>query len=207
METILIADKQVLVRQGIRRIIGEFPQQYVVIEATTGEAVRHLLSTQSVQYAIVDMVLADGHAFLTAIPLWQFGDRTGILVYSAKPERLYAPRLLQKGIRGYVGKRASLTDLQEAIETLLRQDIYISPQLRELQVNAGHATGNPLHTLSPRELLVTEYIITGRTAADVARELAVDETTISTYRKRIFRKLDVTNILELREAYLWYKMP
>jgi len=207
METILIADDQEIIRIGIRVIIDRQPEKYTVIEAATCTEVKQIVSHHKIQYAIVEMFLADGNIFSAAHQFTDFLPHSSILVYSMH-EKMYARRLMQKGIRGFVSKKASVHELEHAILCLLKGDIYLSAAVKEelfRQTKAG-LMANPIDLLSDRELEVIEYVAAGETPTEIARKMKLDITTVSTYRRRAFGKLDVHHIIELREKFLLYKM-
>jgi two-component system, NarL family, invasion response regulator UvrY len=191
METILIADDHEIVRRGVRMIIEGFPQKYNFIEANTCASVMQILSVQKVDYAIMDMMLADGNVFSTTQQLAAYSDRVKILVYSMNSEKIYAKRFLQKGVRGFVCKQSSIEELQNGIRSLLKGEIYISPELKEILFNTNKKDilANPIDALSDRELEVVEYVATGMGAKEIAKRMHLDITTISTYRRRAFEKL------------------
>jgi two-component system invasion response regulator UvrY len=207
METILIADEQEIIRLGLRTIIESLPQKYNVIEATTCNNIMQLLATRGIKYTILDMFLADGNIFSTVYGLTEHCQTTGILVYSMKSEKIYATRLIQKGIRGFVSKRTTVEELTNAISCLLKGEIYLSPAMKENLVRPGKGNNlqNPIDTLSDRELEVIEYVMTGMGPKEIARKIQLDTTTVSTYRRRAFEKLDVQNLIELKEKFLLYK--
>ena len=207
METILIADDHEIVRRGVRMIIEGFPQKYNFIEANTCAEVMKILSGQPVDYAILDMMLADGNVFSTTQQLAAYSDRIKILVYSMNAERIYAKRLLQKGIRGFVCKQSKMEELENGIRSLLKGEIYISPALKENLFNSGKKpiSGNPIDSLSDRELEVVEYLSAGMGARESSKKMNLDITTVSTYRRRAFEKLEVQNAMELKDKFLLYK--
>lgn len=207
METILIADDHEIVRRGVRMIIEGFPQKYNFIEASTCAEVMKILSVQPVDYAILDMMLADGNVFSTTQQLAAYSDRIKILVYSMNAERIYAKRLLQKGIRGFVCKQSNMMELENGIRSLLKGEIYISPALKENLFNPSKKaiSENPIDALSDRELEVVEYLAAGMGAKEISRKMNLDITTVSTYRRRAFEKLEVQNTIELKDKFLLYK--
>ena len=122
MKTILIADDHEIVRCGVRMIINSFPQKYHVIEASTCTQVIQTLSGQQVHHAILDMNLADGNLF-SAVQTTAYCHQTNILVYSMNAEKIYAPRLMQKGARGFVSKQAKIEELENAIRCVFNGEI------------------------------------------------------------------------------------
>ena len=208
METILIADDHEIVRHGTRIIIESFATKYNFIEASSSVQVMQVLSSEPVKYAILDMFLEDGNVFSSIQQIPAYFDQTKILVYSMNAEKIYARRLMQQGVRGFVSKQSTLAEFEIAIRTLLKGEIYLSAGLKQSLVNTLKADfcQNPVDLLSDRELEVVEYIAMGQGAKEIANRLNLDITTVSTYRRRAFEKLDVQNMIELKEKFLLYKM-
>jgi DNA-binding NarL/FixJ family response regulator len=208
MKTILIADDHEIIRRGIRMIVETLPQQYQFIEAASCADVIKALFSQKIHYSILDMTLSDGNLFSDTEILTTYSGATDILVYSMNAESIYAKRLLQKGIKGFVCKKAGIEDLEKAIGSLLNGETYISPVLKKALIGPSKPDGfeNPIDALSDRELAVVEYTTSGMGAKEIAHKMNLDITTISTYRKRAFRKLDVQNLFELKDKFMLYKI-
>ena len=207
METVLIADDHEIVRRGTRMIIESFPQKYNFIEAATCDEVMQVLSGQSVQYAILDMFMEDGNVFTSIQQIPDYFHQTHILVYSMNAEKIYARRLIQQGVRGFVCKQESIQELESAIRSLLNGEIYLSGSLKKALFDSAKGVAeNPIDLLSDRELEVVEYIAMGLGAKEIAAKLNLDITTVSTYRRRAFEKLDVQNMIELKDKFLLYKI-
>ncbi|HEY6900510.1 MAG TPA: helix-turn-helix transcriptional regulator, partial [Puia sp.] len=66
--------------------------------------------------------------------------------------------------------------------------------------------GNPIEALSDRELAVVEYTTSGMGTKEIAHKMNLDITTISTYRRRAFKKLKVQNLFELKDKFMLYKV-
>lgn len=208
METILIADDHEIIRRGIRMIIEALPGQYHFVEASSCADVINALSSQKIRYSILDMTLSDGNVFSDTAVLPDYGETTGILVYSMSAEGIYARRLLQKGVKGFVSKKAGIEDLEKAIRSLLDGEMYISPMLKKAIIEPSRSKGleNPIDSLSDRELAVVEYTTLGLGAKEIAHRLNLDITTVSTYRRRALKKLNVQNIFELKDKFMLYKI-
>jgi two-component system invasion response regulator UvrY len=208
METILIADDHEIIRRGVRMIIESFPKKYNFIEAASCSEVTEILSSRQVNYTILDMCLADGNIFSSIQQITRYCDKTRILVYSMNAEKIYARRLMQKGIRGFISKQSSMEELENAVRNLLKGEIYLSPALKEDLFRPAKTSllENPVDLLSDRELEVVEYVAIGMGAKQIAQRMNLDITTISTYRRRAFEKLEVENMIELKDKFLLYKM-
>lgn len=206
MKTVLIADDHEIVRRGVRMSIGTFPEQYNFIEASTCAEVVEILSNQQVHFAILDMFLADGNIFSIIQQIAEQSQRVAMLIYTMSAERIYAKRFIDKGVRGFVSKQSSIDEFENAVRTVFNGEIYLSPALKEALFNAtkSNSAVNPIDSLSDRELEVVEYMAMGMGAKEVAQKMRLDTTTVSTYRRRAFEKLDVHNTMEMKDKFLLY---
>lgn len=207
MKNVLIADDHRIVRLGVRMIIQKFPEQYNFIEASTCTEVVQILSSQPIHYAILDMFLADGNLFSVIPQISESSQRSSILVYSMNAERIYARRFMGKGIQGFVCKNSGIDELERAIQTIFRGEVYLGRELKDLLFSPSKtkSSENPIDTLSDRELEVVEYVAMGMGSKEIAHKMKLDNTTVSTYRRRAFEKLEAENAVELKDKFLLYK--
>ena len=208
METILLAVDQEIVRRGVRMIIESFPEKYIITEAATCSEVIQVLFSGKIQYTILDLFLEDGNIFSTIHQFIENSYATGILVYSMNSEKIYARRLMKKGILAFVSKQAPIAELEKAIRCLLKNEIYLSQAMKKdlLGPVKRDLPQNPVDSLSDRELEVVEYVTFGISSGEIAQKMKLDATTVRTYRRRAFEKLGVHNNIELRDKFLFYKM-
>ena len=205
MKTVLIADDHAIVRHVIRLIIEERSPEHNVLEVATCKEVEKILSEQEVDFAIFDMTLADGNMFSFIQSAVERYPLTNILVCSTNPEKIYAKRLIQRGVKGYVWKQGSFNDLESAIHLFLDGGTYISSALKEHLAQPKMAqTNNPIDSLSDRELEVVEYAVSGMGTKEIAEKMNLEAMTISTFLKRAHRKLEVTNLVELIDKFHLY---
>jgi DNA-binding NarL/FixJ family response regulator len=130
-----------------------------------------------------------------------------IVVLSMQDEMLYAERVLRIGASGYVNKSAHPGRLIDAIHCILEGGVYASEAVKQRimqtmrHVDAG---GDPIESLSDRELAVFEKIGQGQGTADIAESMNLSIKTVETYRSRIKTKLGVHGSTELlQRAVQW----
>jgi two-component system invasion response regulator UvrY len=208
MKTLLIADDHEIVRQGIKMMMmRKFDEEYNFLEASTCKEIEKLIKDQPVHYIVLDMFLIDGNAFAIVDKITQQYPETSILIYTMNAEKIYARRLMQKGVRGFVSKQASIGELEQAIRSLLNGEIYLSPSLKE-NISEKDPTDNdvnPIDLLSDRELEMVEYLVMGLGAKEIANKMNVVMATVSTYKNRAFEKFGVQSNAELKDKFLLYK--
>ena len=122
------------------------------------------------------------------------------MIVSVHAEDQYALRALRAGAVGYVTKETAPIDLTAAVRKVVEGGKYVSPNLVERMVEslAVDAAGKPLHHgLTDRELQVLRMLAGGKSVKAIGVEMALSEKTISTYRARVLRKLNLRSTAEL----------
>jgi DNA-binding NarL/FixJ family response regulator len=119
-----------------------------------------------------------------------------ILIYSMASEKIYAGKLLKAGVKGFLSKEATRTELVKAVDVVLHDGIYASEHVKFEDRN-GLTTGNPFANLSKKEIEVLTYLVQGKTTREISVLLNLRVSTISTYKLRVFRKLNVSDMMEL----------
>ena len=78
-------------------------------------------------------------------------------------------------------------------------DIYLSTEMaKHLAFNEPkNKVTRHYKKLSTREIEVLKLILSGKKNKEIAEELEINEKTVSTYKTRLFKKLNVTNLVEL----------
>lgn len=197
---VLIVDDHAIVRFGLSQILGEDPRFVVCGEAGGAVEARRLIGQRQPDLAIVDLMLGGRDDLGLLRELHDRCPTARILVYSAQPELVYAPRAFQAGARGYLMKDAGVEAVPEALAALLRGERYASAAVQHAMFQnaaAGRSTGGPLAELSDRELQVLRLLGTGVDTAGIAAELSLSIKTVGTYRERLKAKIGAGNALEL----------
>lgn len=198
---VLIVDDHAIVRFGLAQVLEPDRRFAVCGEAgSPGEAKRQVEACRP-ELAIFDLMLGgrDGLGLLQEICALQPGLR--VLVFSAQPEMVYAPRAFQAGACGYLMKDAGIEKVPEALAILLLGERYASDAVQRAMfqsVTAGRAMGaGPLGALSDRELQVLRLLGSGLGTAEIAKRLSLSVKTVGTYRERLKVKLGAENALQL----------
>ena len=131
-----------------------------------------------------------------------------VLILSIHPEEQYAIRALKSGAAGYLSKDTAADDLVKAVQRVLQGRKYISPFLAEKMVTDLHQNhAKPPHQmLSDREFHVFKLIAEGKAISEIAEQLSLSITTVSTYRSRILSKMNMKTNAELTRYALGNKL-
>lgn len=194
MTTVVIADDQELVRQGIRWLL-ESRGIKVLAEATDGkEAVRATLDLQpDVLVLDIRMPLADG--IDATRELRRVGDATRILVLTTYDLDELVHEALRAGADGFVLKAISPERLVEAIERVAAGEALLSPSITTRLIAHYARTSLPeerssvLAPLTERERDVLKLIASGKSNTEIAHDLFIGSATVKTHINRVFTKL------------------
>jgi two-component system invasion response regulator UvrY len=199
MLKILIADDHPVVRQGLKQIIAETADIVV-----SGEAVDGLEAINKVRAGDYDVVLLDismpvKNGIDVLAQLKYERPKLPVLMLSMHPEEQYAVQALRAGASGYLTKESAPEELVGAIRKVSTGGKYVSASLAEklASIVQKGCPELPHQTLSERELDVMRLIASGKTVSEIARELSLSVKTISTYRSRILKKMQMKNNAQL----------
>jgi len=181
----------------------------VVDTAANFKEAAQAVSSETYQLIILDLNIPGTDHLLTIEKICSLQPGTPVLVFSGQKEELYGVHCIRAGAAGFVSKESKATELQDAIRVVLNGQKYLSPVVRAQLLSAMTQQGasDPAELLSAKELVVMEMLLEGKWTKDIAGQLNLKSTTISTFKMRIFKKLGVTNLLELAKRVEMYQQP
>lgn len=199
MIRILIVDDHAIVRQGLRRILGEAQGLEVVGEAANGIEALRRLRTERADIVLLDISMPEKNGFDTLKQIVEGNGGVRVLILSMYPEDQYAVRLMKAGAAGYLTKDSAPELLVEAIRKVIAGQKHISPVLAELLLKeCSLDSGRPSHELlSDREYQVLRLLGSGKKVSEIADTLSLSVKTVSTYRSHILEKMKLKNNAEL----------
>lgn len=199
MKRVLIVDDHEVVRDGVKRILGEQSPAIRFGEAGAAPEALRLISEEEWDVAILDLSLGDRSGLELLKQMKLIRPSLPILVMSMHSEEQYARRAFKAGAAGYITKDSPRSELLKAIFKVIEGGRYISAKLAEkLIVDLERGTDRPPHeTLSDREYEVLCLIASGKTVGEIAELLFLSDKTISTYRARILQKMGMKTNAEL----------
>jgi DNA-binding NarL/FixJ family response regulator len=196
---ILIADDHPVVRQGLRQMLASESDLNVVGEARNGHEVVEISRRVQWDVAVLDYNMPGRTGLELVKELRQRHPERPVLILSMYPEERYALRALKAGAAGYITKESVPGELVNAIRKVAKGGRYVSATLGErlAQELAGDSE-RPIHErLSDREYQILWMIASGRTVGEIAEQLFLSPNTVSTYRARILRKMNMRTNAEL----------
>ncbi len=200
MKRFLIADDHAIVRKGMKQIlIEEFPFAEVVEVADAEELINKSMSGDW------DVIISDlsmpGRSGLDAlVQIKQIHPDIPVLIISMHPEEQYAIRVLKAGASGYLSKDLAQNELITAVNNIFAGKRYISSTLAEhlaSHLDKDKSSRLPHEALSDREFEVLKHLAIGVSVSEIATNLSLSITTVSTYRSRVLNKMNMKTNADL----------
>jgi DNA-binding NarL/FixJ family response regulator len=199
LNRILIADDHAILRRGLKEILMRELDDAVCGEAENAEQVLAQVESQEWDVVILDVTMPGRSGLDVLRDLKVMRPKLPVLVLSMHPEDQYGKRILKAGASGYMNKDSAPEELIKAIRKVQAGGRYVSTALAEkLAWDLSSGQERPVHEiLSHREFEVLRLLASGKTAGQIAQELHLSPTTVSTYRARILEKMNMTTTAEL----------
>jgi two-component system invasion response regulator UvrY len=188
---ILITEDHASTRLGIKQILKEEFPRLQLGEAPDEAGTLAQLERHAWDLLILDIALPGRSGVEVLREVKQRRPDLPVLVYSAHREEEFALHVLRAGASGYLSKERAPEELCQAVQQLVRGGTYFSQRLSQRLVDGTQPGGAslPHESLSAREFQVLRLIAAGKAGKLAAAELGLSEKTVSTYRRRILKKL------------------
>lgn len=206
---LLLVDDHKIMRDGIKAILKFTDEFRVVGEAETGTDAVQMCRKSNPHIVLMDIGLPGLNGIEATTEILRHCPDVKIIVLSMYDDEHSVVGAIRGGARAFVLKRASDSDLLDALRTVAKGGSYLSPQVSDrllTRIQRGDLENKPLpgvlEGLSPRELQVLRLVAEGKTSKEIAVLLDLGLQTVRSYRKTMMKKLNVNNVAGLTQLAL-----
>ncbi|MEX0739683.1 MAG: response regulator transcription factor [Pseudohongiella sp.] len=195
---VVVADDHAMFRQGLITML-EKAEFDVVGEAENGHEAIRLVRQLTPDLAILDFSMPLLNGIDSARDIQRRSPDTQIILLTMYDDDTCVLEALRAGIRGYVLKNQTGSELIKALQEVMKGSVYLSPGISDAVVNAYVSGGDSkdVDALSERERQVLQLIAEGHTTKTIAAMLFVSVKTAESHRTHIMQRLDIHNIANL----------
>jgi DNA-binding NarL/FixJ family response regulator len=199
MIRLLLADDHAILRKGLRQLFELEADITVAGEAANGEDVLELIHEQEFDLLLLDMTMGGVSGTELISHVKAIKSTLPILILSMHKVSQVAILALRAGADGYITKDSETESLLVAIRKVAGGGKYIDPVLaEEIAYNTTFPEQDQPHAdLSSREFEVFRLLVTGSNINEIAEQLILNNKTVSTYKSRIMKKMDIRNVADL----------
>jgi len=199
---ILLVEDHSIVREGLRSLLDKQPTMEVVGETDNGRKAVQLVKELSPDVVIMDISMPDMNGIEATRLIIKETPNTKIIGLSIHSDRRFVVEMLKAGSSGYLLKDCTFEELTNAVYTVVKNNIYLSPQISDIIINEyvnllSKEDISVFSILTAREREVLQFLAEGKKTREIALLLHVSVKTIETYRQKIMDKLDIYSVAEL----------
>ncbi|WP_263707638.1 response regulator transcription factor [Shouchella tritolerans] len=201
MKTILLAEDQQIVRQGLKMMI-EHRQRYQVIEAENGQEAVDLAGRHVIDLVLMDVRMPVMTGIEATKRMIERDPNVKIVMLTTFIDERYAIEALKAGAKGYILKDADMESLFATIEKALLGELVLDGQVAakvmpKLLQHSAPQEKEQIPPLAEREKEIIRLVGQGRNNAEIAAKLYLSVGTVKNYISQLFIKLGVRDRTQL----------
>ncbi len=192
---VILADDHVVVRAGLRAVLGAAKDIEIIGEARNGREAVTMAERFQPDVVVMDLDMPDTDGVTATKEIVAKGLAARVLVLTMHAEEDYLVPLMEAGAAGYLVKSAADRELVDAVRAVAHGDVYVRPAAA--RVLAKNLTKKDpaaeerarFEKLTQREQDVLKYVAQGYSAPEIGERLFISPKTVDTYKQRIQEKL------------------
>lgn len=192
--TVIIAEENDLVRQGLRTILTTEGNYTVRAEVQTLRGLRNLIQDIHADLLIMSYTLSESNTGPILSELSQLQPDMHLIVLSNYPQSAYAHSCMINGADGYILKQSGSKVLLAALERIEQGvqvvDQNVQPDRKELP-SRPETQDEAYQSLTRREREILFMVLEGLQNTEIAEKLVISPRTVETHRSNMMRKLGI----------------
>lgn len=199
---IIISDDHAVFRSGLKALFEKESDIQVVAETGNGFDTVRAVRDNPVDVLLLDLAMPGLPGSKVAEMVLQEKPHLAIVILTMHEDDFYLRELFKLGVRAFVLKKSTGSELVTAIRSAFRGKSYLDPSLggKFLTTQFSHQVPGKtdrMEVLTPREKEVCTLLAYGHTNGEIAEKLSISERTVETHRTNINSKLELKSRAEL----------
>jgi DNA-binding NarL/FixJ family response regulator len=199
---IILADDHKIVREGLMALLEKQPAMQVIAEAEDGRNAVRLARELTPDLVIMDIAMPDLNGIEATRQIVAEVPGVKVIALSMHSDKRFVTGMLKAGASGYLLKYCASEELVNAIQMVMSNRVYLSPDITGLVVEdyvqkLSGADSSVFAVLTPREREVMQLLAEGQSTKLIAAALHVSPKTIEVHRKQLMDKLGFQSLAEL----------
>ncbi len=198
---LLLTEDHWLVRASLRSLIDDFPDAEVIAEASNGREALELVTQHRPDLVLMDISMPGLNGLEATRRIVKEFPQVRVIVLSMHTNESYVLQALRAGASGYVLKGSPPNELELAIASVARGEIFLSPAISkhviDAYLNRTEVKTSSLEQLTPRQREILQLIAEGKSSKEIAQLLDASVKTIESHRASLMERLDIHDLAGL----------
>ncbi|REA56524.1 DNA-binding response regulator [Dyadobacter luteus] len=200
---IALIDDHELILWALSTMIKQEIPDVELYEARSFDKALALLERSPMDLIVLDVDIPGGNNTKMITELRHISPQVRILVHTAMNEEDYSIQYLSAGANGFLSKSEPNSVIAKAVRTVLKGERYMSEKTQSLIANNYLKTVTSPEkqkvrtAITPREAQIITLLLSGKWTKEIAAQLDIKWSTVSTHKLSIFEKFGVTSIIQL----------
>jgi len=195
---ILLADDHAMFREGLRALLEREPDMTVVAEAEDGMSAVELTMEIMPDVVVLDLIMPKLKGNEAAEIIHEKAPQIGIIILTMHNDKHYVVDALRLGVKSFILKNWASDELITAVRSVYNKSSYLSPRLSDIIISGfASDSGARSNSLTSREEQAYRLLASGKNCKEIAFELRISIKTVETYRLKVMKKLNVSNMAQL----------
>ncbi|AAK80211.1 DNA-binding NarL/FixJ family response regulator [Clostridium acetobutylicum] len=209
MIRVMIADDQVIVREGLKKILSLDDEIEVICEAEDGYDVINKLREHIVDIILMDVRMPKMDGIKTTNLVKKQYPKINIIILTTFDEDEYIFNGIKSGISGYLLKDSEIDYILKSVKEAYNNKMMFDPVVTPKLVNALNLSNNInstnkeiLSVLTEREMEITKLVTSGKSNKEISETLFISEGTVKNYISKILKKLKLQRRTQLLAIFI-----
>ncbi len=205
---IVLVEDHTLVREGIKALLDTIEGVSVVAEAGDGHHALYMIEKTRPDMVLLDIAIPGLNGIEVAGRIKKDYPSIKVIMLSMHANEEYVYQSLRAGVSGYLLKDSGIEELELAIRSVMKDEIYLSPPISkqvitdyinrtEDRTKATKGSEKVFDVLTSRQREILQLIAEGYTTKEIAKKLNISISTVDTHRTQIMDILDIHNVAGL----------
>ena len=194
---VLLVDDHVIVREGLKMVLGRDARIRIVGEAGTAQQAVSEACRANPDVVLMDIRLPDGDGVQACSEILEQCPQTRVLFLTSYADDDTVLAAILAGAHGYFIKEIGVETLAESIKRVAAGESILDPAATQrvlawVKTHGGASPDASRQALSPQEQRIVALVADGKTNKEIAAELGLSPKTVKNYLSNIYQKLQIT---------------
>lgn len=198
---VLLVDDHKLVCAGMRLLLEGLQGVQVVAEAHDGREALALIKVHHPDLVLMDIAMKGLNGLEATAQVKREFPEIRVIILSMYSSEEHVLQGLRAGASGYLLKDSATQELEQAVRTVMRGEIYLSPPVSKQVIGdyVQRVSHGPKSTedLTHRQREILQLIAEGHSTKEIAHQLELSVKTVETHRAQLMRRLGIYDIAGL----------